>query len=285
MSKGYTVLPIRLVSPPQLADTAAVHHLYLKRHSTTQRDPTLVDIANRSLFIVNLPFGANFESFKRFFGEISTGAIIEGVHVSSPEIDLTKLTSEMKNNTALEFGEKKEQEKFILPLNTALVTFLDTSGVDLALQSVRKLASSKRLARWPVAVSTGSKRYSSLLEETVLESEGLAERVAHDMELFAAKELDDLQELNEMKNKVDADGFTLVVGSHRKTKNGILGKLQHSRDLEKINRKMKKKEKTDFYKFQIRERKKQEMNDLLAKFKEDQERVKVMRSKREFKPY
>ena len=78
-----------------------------------------------------------------------------------------------------------------------------------------------------------------------------------------------------------------MVGPQRKTKAGILGKqkLAATVESEKAKSKMKSKEKQDFYRFQIRQRKKEEMNDLLNKFKMDQEKVRVMREKKRFRPY
>ena len=86
---------------------------------------------------------------------------------------------------------------------------------------------------------------------------------------------------------VDEDGFTLVVGSHTKTKAGMLGKqkLLQAKEQERSKKKLKRKEKDDFYRFQLREKKKAEMNDLLHKFKQDQERVKVMKERKRFRPY
>ena len=48
---------------------------------------------------------------------------------------------------------------------------------------------------------------------------------------------------------------------------------------------MKSKEKQDFYRFQLRQRKKEEMNELLNKFKLDQEKVRMMKEKKRFRPY
>ena len=50
-------------------------------------------------------------------------------------------------------------------------------------------------------------------------------------------------------------------------------------------KKKKSKEKKDFYRFQIREQKKQEMNSLLKRFKEDQDKIKDLKEKKRFKPY
>lgn len=116
----------------------------------------------------------------------------------------------------------------------------------------------------------------------------MEKRVAKALVDFQNRERNAEEELKNMKNVVDEDGFTLVVGSAKKTKAEILGSIKKKSDLEQdveFAKKSKSKEKEDFYRFQIRERKKQEMNSLLSKFKEDQERVRVMRQKRKFRPY
>ena len=90
---------------------------------------------------------------------------------------------------------------------------------------------------------------------------------------------------------MDEDGFTLVVGKNTKSLNSIRKKILNKNPLSKHENKAKpisnidKKAKKDFYRFQVRKRKKQEINQLLSKFKEDQERIKVMKAKRKFNPY
>ena len=68
-----------------------------------------------------------------------------------------------------------------------------------------------------------------------------------------------------------------------KTKAGILGKqkLASTVGVVKAQSKMKSKEKQDFYRFQLRQRKKEEMNELLNKFKLDQEKVRMMKEKKD----
>lgn len=90
---------------------------------------------------------------------------------------------------------------------------------------------------------------------------------------------------------VDEDGFTLVVGKNTKSLNSIKKKILNRNPLSKHENKVKppsavdKKAKQDFYRFQVRERKKQEINELLSKFKEDQAKIKVMKDKKKFNPY
>ena len=120
-----------------------------------------------------------------------------------------------------------------------------------------------------------------------LDPQELSDSVSQALVQFDEAERESMEQLQQQALLVDEDGFTMVVGSHRKTKAGIMGrqKLASTVEVDKALAKMKKKEKEDFYRFQLREKKKQEMNDLLSKFKQDQERVRLMREKKRFRPY
>lgn len=109
------------------------------------------------------------------------------------------------------------------------------------------------------------------------------------MALFEQREQQAQEEVQ--SSIVDEDGFTLVVGKNTKSLNSIRKKIFNRNPLLKHEKPKKmpnmvdKKAKKDFYRFQVRERKKQEINELLAKFKQDQEKIKEMKSKRRFNPY
>lgn len=112
---------------------------------------------------------------------------------------------------------------------------------------------------------------------------------------FTKAEEREFSDARSMAGQVDADGFTLV-GSAVKRKGGPLrpepsGTLSGSgavntEDQSSSSKKNKRsKEKKDFYRFQIREQKKQEMNGLLKRFREDQEKIKELKEKKRFRPY
>jgi ribosomal RNA-processing protein 7 len=114
----------------------------------------------------------------------------------------------------------------------------------------------------------------------------LQQQVDEYMEAFAEAEEDKLREVHDAQTQVDDDGFTLVVGSKRKSLGGMAA-LRTSQDpiAEQSAKKKRKKEKSDFYRFQIREQKKQEMNSLLKRFQDDKKKVDELRQKRRFNPY
>lgn len=266
--------------------------MFIKKHIT--KNQSLSD--TKSLFVVNVPIGADFNSFKSLMSEIALGANIEsfdskqyydpdGIINYDLDINLSKLSNP-------DYG--KESKDTYIPVGCGVITFLDKSAMNLAYTSIKKLSiaiddESKDLPKWQVLgeKATGNFRYSSSKNDR-LDSKHLSAEVAISMREFEEKEHEVAEELSQMKEQVDEDGFTVVVGPHRKTKSGIMGSLKTLSDLEhdtRYSKKMQKTQKKDFYRFQIRERKKQEVNELLHKFKEDQQRVKEMRQKRRFNPY
>lgn len=288
--KGFNVLPVLLTPTAvqkKVSDKATQHFIYIKKHSVNTKDLSLVERANRSLFAINLPINTSLPTLKAFFGKVATGAIIESFETNDDtlnpiQVDLTKLTSEIRQDD-LELGANHR-----LPLGCSLITFIDTDALNLALSAIKKLVKSSKHIDWEFDLDFGGVAYfDSLYGKEFLSAPVLLDQVAHDMLVFNQREQDDIDELQEMKEVVDEDGFTLVIGSHRKTKNGVLGKFkaQQNHEMDKLKSRMKKKEKLDFYRFQIREKKKQEMNDLLNKFKDDQEKVRMMKEKKRFKPY
>lgn len=108
------------------------------------------------------------------------------------------------------------------------------------------------------------------------------------MHNFSQAEARELSDVKSLAGQVDADGFTLVVSSNRKSRGDIAAPVAMTAEEVEANalkKNKKSKEKKDFYRFQIREQKKQEMNGLLRRFREDQEKIKELRDKKRFRPY
>lgn len=289
--KGFLPLPIAI---PAVANLPPSTHLcYIKPHMS--KDPSEQADTTKSLFLINpLPLWT-LDNVKKLFRQVNNASHIEKIlvreaidtsRVSSNgsgvnydlHINLSKLTNE-------DYGcELEESER--LPFGSSVITFLDRDGLELFLSSVKKI---KKALEWDVTNSsseTGLQRYTRI--PYVIDRKVAEKEVAKTLIDFQQREKKAEVEVQNMREIVDEDGFTLVVGSQKKTKSDILGSMKKLSDLEKDEahvKKNKKKEKKDFYRFQIRERKKQEMNQLLSKFKEDQERVKQMRQKRRFRPY
>lgn len=271
------------------------NYIYLKKHTTS----TVSSSQTRSLFLVNLPIDTTLPQIKKIFQDVAIGAIVESfqsndyydshqIGINELNIDISKLSNEDIGGMEQDSKDNSNNNSKI-PLGCGIVTFLDKNGLNLALQSIKKIISSgKNIPIWPKDLqATGTERYINNYRSKIMDSETLETESAESVLEFARKEQEAKDEIDSMKTITDEDGFTMVVGSHRKTKTGIMGSLKKTNEIEKEKalKKMKRKEKQDFYRFQIREKKKQEMNHLLAKFKEDQEKVKEMKEKRRFRPY
>lgn len=279
--RGFQVLPVRL------PDAKGLHYMYFRKHEVKGGQGK--DLSGRSLFVFNLPVETNHAVVKKYFQQVAIGATVElfapSLLTDSEEdfhIDLTKLTSELQYE---EESETKEMSKK-LPKHCGIITFIDKSSFQLAFNALKKLSADSKATNWPMP-SLGSAYLRSKYKEQILDAKELSSAVATALADFNRAEKESMEELQRGTEIVDEDGFTLVVGSHTKTKAGIMGKQKFAATVgaDNARKKMKKKEKEDFYRFQMREKKKLEMNDLLRKFKQDQERVKVMREKKRFRPY
>lgn len=286
--KGFVPLQISLAATANLPES--VHLCYIKPHLS--KDPNEQIDTTRKLFLINPLPDWTLDSVKDLFRQVNTGCHIEEVLVREA-IDKSRVSSigsginydihvNLSVLTNEELGvELSASEK--LPFGSSVVTFLDRDSLELFLNSLKKI---KKPLQWSLPNNeTGISRYSRI---PVLDRTSLEREVTQALVDFQKKEKIAEEEVSNMRTIVDEDGFTLVVGSQKKTKSDILGSMKKKSDLEQdeaLLKKEKRKEKQDFYRFQIREKKKLEMNSLLTKFKEDQERVKLMKQRRKFRPY
>uniref|UniRef100_A0A0L0NV01 Ribosomal RNA-processing protein 7 C-terminal domain-containing protein n=1 Tax=Candidozyma auris TaxID=498019 RepID=A0A0L0NV01_CANAR len=281
--KGFQVLPLRL------PDSSGTLYIYFRKHEM-KGAAGAQSISGRSLFVFNLPIQTNYLVIKKYFQQVAIGATVESFIPSILTdlqedfyVDLTKLTSDLHYEEDSN-GYKEIARK--LPKNCGIITFIDKAAFQLAFNALKKLSNDAKVTNWPVP-TLGSAFLQEKYQKQILDPAQLSAAVATALANFNRAEQELMEDLKRSTQVVDEDGFTLVVGSHRKTKAGIMGKqkLAATVGLEKAKSKLKKKEKEDFYRFQLREKKKAEMNDLLQKFKQDQERVKAMKEKKRFRPY
>lgn len=291
--RGYYILPVHFPGLDQ------PHYIFFKKHGSKEKkgkeqnqngSDTLED---RSIFMFNLPINTDMSLLKKYFQTVAIGATIEFFSYSFLSdcnedmwIDLTKLTSDLE----YEKGDSQEKEiGTLLPRGCGIITFVDKAAFRLAFSSLKRLSSSSQVSYWPITETNnfGSQYLIRKCRDRILDKYQLTQEVAQSLVDFERAERESKEQLQNQSQIVDEDGFTLVVGSHRKTKAGIMGqqKLASTIESEKAQKKMKSKEKEDFYRFQLRERKKNEMNELLRKFKLDQQKVQEMKERRRFRPY
>ena len=91
------------------------------------------------------------------------------------------------------------------------------------------------------------------------------------------------------RNKMDADGFIKVTrrskGTHTDGVVHVRATKLDAEQLEARKKRDKEKQKSDFYRFQHRERKRDEIAVLREKFQADREKISRMREERKFRPF
>lgn len=285
MKNGFLVVPFKLPKHQNLKEKLpSYHYIFAKKHQTK------LESEQNCLFLVNIPLLANIESFKSIVQKIcsqnDTVAHVDDLLYNDEfglqVIDLSSLTSDLMSTNDAE-------EKRYTPRNTALLKFVDESSLNNFYSSLKKYSSMKdksKIFEWEYtspSIATFLNFYKPL------DIDYLKEDIHTHMTLFEQREQQAQEEVQ--SSIVDEDGFTLVVGKNTKSLNSIRKKILHRNPLSKHENKFKpptavdKNAKEDFYRYQIRERKKQEINELLSKFKEDQEKIKEMKLKKKFNPY
>jgi ribosomal RNA-processing protein 7 len=129
----------------------------------------------------------------------------------------------------------------------------------------------------------GTEKY--LGEISAPDIDSLKEKVDEAMELFENQEMEKkMQERN--RNLIDDDGFILVTKSKRKSHVDGSGTAIHAISKDDAEKpKPKEKGLVDFYRFQMREKKRNELAELRKKFEQDKKKIVLMKQQRRFKPF
>jgi ribosomal RNA-processing protein 7 len=302
----YTILPLSL--PPTSAyPTLASHTLYLRPHAP--KIPTESD--SRSLFFVNVPADSTVAHLKAVFAILIGAGRVEDV-----QFEHEKRPSTPAEKQVVEAGNKKDKnkkrkrgEEYIGDVNTelpqiwdrylrrsgstAIVVLVDAKSVESALKAVRKLHKSKsKVEKWPVwgagvegkVPALGSARYLAHHKMRYPDTAVLQKNVDAFMTAWNYMEEEKARLAKKQRSVPDEDGFVTV------TKGGRTGPARRE-EVEKKQAELEGKERKkrdgmgDFYRFQVRERRKAEQGELVRQFEEDKKRVEAMKEKRgRFRP-
>jgi len=291
----FTVLPLRIPPVPAFPKETT-HYLYLRANAP--KVPT--EDTPRELFLVNVPTDATETHIRSLFAEQLGGARIEGVAfegarvgkgITAPVAPVARRGKKRKRTT--DDGSVVE-EVGLLPETwdrdlhrsggTAVVTFVDRASLELALKEARKagkgggkgLAWVGRGVEGRVAL-LGSARYLAhhglrYPDPTLLQSS-----VDAFMEAFSAQEGARSGALARLRAEPDAEGFITVTRGGR---TGPAREEEAKAKEEEFKKREKSRIRDDFYRFQTREKRKEQANDLVKGFEEDRRRVEEMRQRK-----
>ncbi|ETI27096.1 hypothetical protein G647_09778 [Cladophialophora carrionii CBS 160.54] len=285
---GFVVLPLRLPKTDAFP-REAIHYLYLKPH-----DPKIPEEdAPRSLFLVNIPISTTAPLLKDLFASKLEGGRVERVHFSDTA------TSDKSHAPAARSRKRKRKtvEELEAGLDThslpkvfdteihesgatAVVVFVDRPSMELSLKSARRAAKRGTPILWearPDATTTtplGLARCERHKKLQFPSRKDLLRSVNAYMTAYSALEESRSRESARKRAEPDEDGFVTVTRGSR-------GSVRMDEAKEVAERqKEKSKGLEDFYRFQMRERRKLVQEDMVKRFDEDKRKVEEMRKRR-----
>ncbi|KAK4191193.1 ribosomal RNA-processing protein 7-domain-containing protein [Podospora australis] len=304
----FSILPISIPPLPSFPKSNVVHYLYVRRN--TPKIPTAND--SRSLFLTNCPVDSTELHLRSLFSSLVGAGRFESctfederekkVHQSGSQSNTVSLALTTTANKKRKRGphdeddliSEEEEESARLPQTwsrtlhksggTAVVLLADEKSVEQVFKAIAKLSKSKKSSsypQWPSTLSTplGSVWLKSHNRSSYPDPAALQASIDAFSLVYARREKAAAKRAKRLRNEPDADGFVTVTRGGR---NAPASKLEAEEAKRKmLERAAKKREETStFYQFQLREKKKEEQDELVKRFEEDRKKLEQMRMKR-----
>ncbi|GAP84549.1 putative meiotic recombination protein dmc1 [Rosellinia necatrix] len=303
--EGFLTLPISIPPLPSYP-VKATHYMYLRRNAPKLATPN----DSRSLYLANVPTDSTEAHFRALFSSLVGAGRFEsiafeqdrkGTKASHEPAQAERLARHHKKRKREdeELQHRKEEEDAELPEtwarelrrtgSSAVALLADEKSVDSVLKAVKKLKKPEKYPTWGEGVKSDAPIFGAQWLKTHNKLSYPGNDVVQAMvdayfTVFNRKEEEARQLAKRLRNEPDEDGFVMV------TRGGRSAPARRD-EAEEAKQKMLDKEQKkkdgmqDFYRFQLRERRKAEQMELLKKFDEDRKKVHAMREKRgKFRP-
>ena len=287
---GFAVLSVTL--PKSTAYPREVkHYLFIKR----QESPDEEERSERSLFITNIPSLTSELHIKSLFKTQLQAGLVDQV-VFSDEVNVRESSKPSQNNRN---SRKRKRitaddldhslESYTLPPTSTdiphvlgsncIAVFVDKASADVALKAVKKAAKLETQLDWGEGIEeqlppVGLERYKQHNTAQYPSRNDMVQLV--DDYMSAYNQMMELRSKDAAKKRqtADEDGFIPVM-------RGTRGAARKE-DIEEVAAKHKQKSRTleDFYRFQMREKRKEGQMERLKGFEEDKRRVEELKRRR-----
>ncbi|RMD42574.1 hypothetical protein DV735_g2546, partial [Chaetothyriales sp. CBS 134920] len=287
---GFVALPVHLPSAIE-PQTTVQHFLYLRPH-----DPSIPDEdAPRSLFLVNVPVTATEGDLKHLLTTQLGGGRVENVHLAETVPGRTAIAAAAKASRSSRKRKRMAADEIESALPTyslpevwpsevhcsggsAVVVFVDRLSMELTLKAASKAARHGQQIKWRDGLAPSSnwglQRYEQFDALRYPSQRELLRSVDSYMSAYAQLEEARSRENARKRQVPDEDGFVTVT---RGSKGGV--RAEEAQELaEKHKRQTKAAQ--DFYRFQLREKKKEQHDEMLKKFDGDKRKISDMRKRR-----
>ncbi len=286
---GFVALPV-VLAPPVACLSNAAHYIYLRPH-----DPKVADEdATRSLFLVNIPVTTTETHLRHLFGTQLSAGRVERIHFSQDARGRTSVAlgkaargKKRKRVTAEEVEAGLDAYKLPKTVDgemhasgaTAIVVFVDRPSMELTLKAAKKAAKLGHDIVWGSGIEEklsplGLQKYQKFNQLHYPSRRELLRSVDGYMTAYAQIEEARSKEHARKRQVPDEEGFVTVT---RGSKGGL-----RKEDAEELALKQKEKDKGfgNFYRFQMREKRKEKQEEMLRNFQDDKRKVEEMRMRR-----
>ncbi|XP_078052733.1 ribosomal RNA-processing protein 7 homolog A isoform X2 [Augochlora pura] len=227
------------------------HQLFFKEHSIRNQEPE--HPRGRTLFVLNIPPYVTAEVLKRVFDKHC--GIVANVFFTA--------TKGFKTAYIVFEKESALERALELPKNSVII-LSDEQNVCL----------------------TGVAKWCKDYNDSICDEEKMKKEIEDYMKDYDQRINNKIISEKVMAEGEDNDGWVTVTGQKKRgqfalaRKDSVINKMQQEEE-----QKNKKKRLLNFYTFQIRESKKQNLAELRKKFELDKKRLQDLKSKRTFKPF
>lgn len=289
---GFVALPVQFKCATVFPEPVA-HYIYLRPD-----EPKLPTTESpQSLFLVNIPITTTEQHLRHLFaGQLSAGRIkrvdfsgaTRNSNTSGENVQVAKNSKKRKRVTSSELELELETaalpktwDRTIHPSGShVVVVFVDRPSMEASLKAARKAAKLGTTIIWGEGIETrvpplGIRRYQAHHTMRYPSRKELLSSVDSYMSAYGRMEEARSREEAKKRQQPDEDGFITVT-------KGARGGVVRKEDAKELGEKQKEKEKgiENFYRFQMRERRKEQQGELMRKFEEDKRRVEEMRKRR-----
>ncbi|KAI1778680.1 ribosomal RNA-processing protein 7-domain-containing protein [Hypoxylon cercidicola] len=303
-SEEFVMLPVSIPPLPSFR-VQATHYLYLRRNAP--RIPTPDD--SRSLYVANVPCDSTEPHFRALFSSLIGAGRFESI-----TFDQDRKTSELSHEPAQavrlaghrkrkrdedEIRNAKDEAAAELPStwtrqvyesgSCAVALFADEKSAEHVLKAAKKLKKPKNYPVWGEGVKDqvppmGSQWLKAHNKLSYPGNDIVQASMDAYFTVFNRKEKEAALLAKTLRNEPDEDGFVTVTRGGRAAP-ARRDEAEEAKQRMLEREKKKKDETTDFYRFQMREKRKAEQAEILKRFEEDKKKVRAMKEKRgKFRP-
>lgn len=302
----FTVLPIS-ISPLPSFPVPTTHYIYLRQNASHTPD----DNSFESLFLTNVPVDSTETHLRTVFTSLVgpgkvTSVVFENERKArdatfSIEPGLAVRLAGMGKKRKREALEERARDEEIAKLpetwsrqlrksgSSAIVTLVDDQSIELVFKAIAKAHRTKKFPVWAAVGDTVPSLGSTWIREhnklTYPDRHRIEDAVNMFFTLFNQKEKEAAELAKRMRNEPDEDGFVTVTRGGNRSAPANPQEAEEARKRMLAKEQKKKDEMVDFYRFQLRERRKMQQEDQIRKFQEDRKKVDELRKMRgKFRP-